>query len=185
MKKSNLILISALIAIVFFSLAFQLTVHSYIKEDKANKVPEVFRSEERKTDSFGSIKTGERLRILLFQDSIQSVTVKANNSIIDSVQTSVDDGELLIKMSKDIRKKDSIVVEISCPEISALRLSGKSYVESNGILSGEQLRLELDGSSSVNLELNYKTVLYNNTSDGDIEIQGDIKNIQITNQPKE
>lgn len=185
MKKSNLILLGALATILIFTLAFQLTVHHYVKEDNKNRASIKRESEERKTLAFKSIKANGPLRIHLSQNNLQKVRVEAPNQILDSIKTSVVKDTLFIETLKNVRERDSVVIEVILPLLSYLQLGDKCHVESKGVISGEELYLELLEHSSAQLQLQFERMLYSNSSDGVVDITGETKNIKIISPKKE
>ncbi|PRX54381.1 GIN domain-containing protein [Flagellimonas meridianipacifica] len=185
MKKSNLILLGALVAIVFFTLAFQLTTHHYAKENNRKKTSAIRLSQDRTSVSFKGIKTNAPLRIILEQDSLHKIQVEAPNYLIDSVKTSVLNDTLLIETPKNVRKRDSVVVNIKLKSLHHLKLDGHSLVVSKKVIVGEELHLALRGHSSAQLQLQFEHMFYSNSSDGTVDISGDIKNIEIVNPQKE
>nr|WP_299343690.1 DUF2807 domain-containing protein [Allomuricauda sp.] len=184
MKKSNLILLGTLAVILIFTLTFQLTVHQYIKEDNKTRASITRETKERKIPSFTGIKALVPLRIQVGQDSLQKVWIEAPNHLIDSVRTSVINDTLLIEASKNVKKRDSIVVKVTLQLLNHLQLGDKCHIKSESIISGEELYLELTRHSSAQLQLRYESVLYSNSSDGVVDIDGEIETIKIINPQK-
>ncbi|MEM9363724.1 MAG: DUF2807 domain-containing protein [Bacteroidota bacterium] len=185
MKKSNLILFGALAAILIFTLVFQLTTHHYMKQEDSKRIIATRVSEERTIVSFKSIKTNGALHVILVQDSLHKVHVEAPNHLIDSVNTAVLQDTLFIKSKKGIKKRDSVVINVSLKSLEFLELDTYSTVTSKDSISGDELNLELKGESEAKLLLNYEHMRYSNTSEGTVDISGDIKTIKIVNVQKE
>ena len=185
MKKSNLILFGALAAILVFTLIFQLTTHHYIKKEDRERTTATRVTEERTVASFKSIKSIGALSIVLVQDSLYKVQVEAPNHLIDSVRTDVVQDTLVIESKKNIKKRDSVVMHITLKSLEHLGLDTYSTIKSKGPISGNELNLELKGQSAAKLLLNYEHMQYSNSSDGTVDISGDIKNIKIVNVQKE
>lgn len=185
MKKSNLILLSALGAVFFFSLAFQLSVHSYVREGDAHKVPIRMVSENRLVSSFNSISIDSRIKVLYQQKETPSLTIEAPNHLIDSINTSVLNEELTIEITKSLKKKDSITIRIDNPELTSLSLGGKAHFKTLGKISGEKLNLMFSDESSADLELSYNLLKHENTSTGIVNINGKINQVDFSNKKKE
>ncbi|WP_420322909.1 GIN domain-containing protein [Flagellimonas sp.] len=179
MKKSNLILLGALGIALFFSLVFQLSVHSNVKKEKANEVPVEIISESRTIPYFEGIKAKNRVKITFRQSTASKVVVNAPNYIIDSVSTTVIDKQLSIEVSKKLRKRDSILIQIDQPALTHLTLNNDAHFETIGSVSGENLHLEFKDESSANLNLSYDFVKYLNNTKGEINLQGEIKKIDL------
>ncbi|WP_435622729.1 GIN domain-containing protein [Flagellimonas sp.] len=185
MKKSNLILFGALGAILIFTLAFQLTTHRYIKEDNRKRATATRVTEERTITPFKGISTMAPIKIVLVQDSLQKIQIEAPSYLIDSVKTYVANDTLSIETPNDIRKRDSVKVHITLKTLEHLQLGSYSIIESKDTIAGNELNLQLKGHSAAQLLLKYEHMNYSNTSDGLVDIAGDIKNIKIVNVQKE
>ena len=185
MKKSNLILFGALAAILIFTLVFQLTTHHYMKKEDRERTTATRVGEERSVASFKSIKSIGALSIVLVQDSLHKVRVEAPNHLIDSVRTNVVQDTLFVESKKNIKKRDSVLIYITLKSLKHLGLDTYSSIESKGSISGNELNLELKGQSTAKLLLNYEHMQYSNSSDGAVDVSGDIKNIKIVNVQKE
>ena len=181
MKKSNLILFGALGAILIFTLAFQLTTHRYIKEEDRKRATATRVTKERTITPFKGISTVAPIKIILVQDSLQEIQVEAPNYLIGSIKTSVKNDTLSIETSNDIRKRDSVKVHVTLKTLEHLQLGSHSVVESKDTIVGNELNLQLKGHSAAQLLLKYERMNYGNTSDGLVDISGDIKNIKIVN----
>lgn len=185
MKKSNLILLSVLGALLFFSLAFQLSVHSHIRNGGANKVPIKMVSEDRSMPSFNSISVDSRVKILFQQRETPNIAIEAPNHLIDSINTSVLNEELVIEVIKKLKKKDSITIRIDNPELTSLKLGSQAHFKTMGKVSGEKLNLIFYDESSADMELSYDFLKHENTSTGIVNIKGKINQIDFNNEKKE
>nr|WP_298999195.1 DUF2807 domain-containing protein [uncultured Allomuricauda sp.] len=84
-----------------------------------------------------------------------------------------------------LEKKDSVVVKVKLRSLHRLKLDEYSVIVSENVISGKELHLELRGHSSAQLQLQFGYMFYSNSSDGTVDISGDIKNIKIVNAQKE
>ncbi len=185
MKKSNLILLGALGTALFFSLVFQVAVHSNIKKGKANEIPVKITSEFRTVSYFDAIKAANRVKIVFNQNDTVKVSVTAPNNIIDSVSTKVVNKKLVINTSNKLKKTDSVLLHIDAPMLTKIDLSDNSHFETSGQISGERLNLEFKDKSSGNLNLSYDFVRYINNTEGTVNLQGEIKKIDFVSNKKQ
>ncbi len=185
MKRSNLILLGALAAIVFFSLIFQLSVHSYVKKTKANQKPVEMISQTREVSNFTKIKAEGPMQVLFEQDMNSALEIKAPNYIVDSVQTKITDQTLEIAVGSKLKKKDSIIVQITNPELQALTLGSKTHFETVGEVSGTHLYLRFNDNSSGNLNLKYDSLKHENYSTGTVILNGKVTSINLTENKEE
>lgn len=179
MKKSSLILWGVLIAILLFSFIFQLSVHSYVKDGKANRKPVQMLTQNRPLAHFTAIKASGRLNILIEQQDSAAIQVNAPNYLIDSIRTVVINDTLDISVVSSLKKKDSIVLNISNPEYHGLHINSEVSIESDGILSGTNLDLSFSDQSSGKLKLSYEHLNYSNTSTGSVHLNGKVNQLNF------
>ncbi|WP_420602143.1 GIN domain-containing protein [Flagellimonas sp.] len=185
MKKSNLILLCALGMAIFFTLVFQLTVHSNVRKGKSNEVAVKTISESRDIPYFEKIVVKNRIKVIFRQNDTSSVLVEAPNYIIDSISTTLINNELVLSVSKKLKKKDSILIQIDNPILTSVKLSNNAHFDTAGKVSGKELHLELKDASSGNLSLDYENMEYINNTEGSIAIQGEIKKIALTSNTEQ
>lgn len=185
MKKSNLILLGALAAIVFFSLIFQLSVHSYVKEGKANQKPVEVISQTREVSTFAEIKAEGPMKILFEQDVNPALEIMAPNYIVDSIRTKMTNQTLDIVVGSKLKKKDSIIVRIANPELRALTVGSNTHFETVGQISGTHLHLQFNENSSGNLDLKYDSLKHENNSTGTVILNGKVTSINLTENKEE
>ncbi|MEM9076084.1 MAG: DUF2807 domain-containing protein [Bacteroidota bacterium] len=185
MKKSNLILFGALAAILIFTLVFQLTTHHYVRQYGKERTTATNVIEQRTLSTFKGITTSAPIKIVLVQDSLQKIQVEAPNYLVDSVKTLVANDTLSIETPDGIGKRDSVKVFVALKTLKHLQLDSYSSIESKDTIVGKELNLQLRGHSTAQLLLKFEHMNFSNTSDGLVDITGDIKNIKIVNIQKE
>ncbi|MEM9649359.1 MAG: DUF2807 domain-containing protein, partial [Bacteroidota bacterium] len=185
MKKSNLILTGALVSLFFFTLLFQLTVHSHVKREKATIKPVEILTQNREVDHFNSITVDGRVTVVFTQNLETSIQLKAPNYFIDSVNTRVQDKGLHISLGKGLKRKDSAVIHVGNSTLASLLLQSKATFLSVGELTGDSLSLEFKDESTADIQLNYNTIQYSNSSSGQINLEGNLTKIKLKEHMKE
>ncbi len=178
-------MLGALAAIVFFSLIFQLSVHSNVKEIKANRKPVEMISQTREAPSFTGLKAVGSIKILFTQNANTVLEINAPDYIADSVQTKVTDQILDISVGSKLKKRDSIIIRITNPELQALTLGSDAHFETVGEVSGTLLHLQFNEESSGNLKLNYDSLKHENNSTGTVILNGKVTAINLTENKEE
>lgn len=179
MKKSNLLLLGALISVFFFSLLFQFAVHRSVKSEKAKLKSTEILEEQRTPGAFTSLKAVGKFTLVFEQSDSPYLKITAPDYVMDSIQTIVDNNRLDIQMLKDIRKKDTVLIHLGTPQLDSLMLTSQVYFKSENTLKGEYLYLELMDACSADLDIDFSEVLYKNLTSGKVNLNGKIKNIQI------
>ncbi|RDY61239.1 GIN domain-containing protein [Flagellimonas nanhaiensis] len=186
MKKSNLILLGGLASIFFFSLIFQLRVHSYVKEEKKNQKTVQIVLDKRDVPHFTSILAEGRMKVVFNQQSEQKLEIHAPNYVLDSISTKVANQILKIKLGKGLKKKDSIILHVSQEQLHGIALKSNVHFETVGQVYGDSISIDINDESSANLNLAFKHVAYGNSSSGEVNLKGEIATIEIkTNQEEE
>lgn len=179
MKKSNLLLVGALISIFIFTLIFQLAVHQNVKEEKATRKPMQMLVQNRKVIDFTSISAAGRVSIHFEQGEKSSLQINAPNYQMDSVITTVTNKILEVRLGSGLRKRDSVVIHIIGVKLDSLVLASDTYFETKGLVSGSQIYCDFRDDSSAKLNLDYDKVIYQNTSTGVVNLKGEVNNIEI------
>ncbi|WP_073176266.1 GIN domain-containing protein [Flagellimonas flava] len=185
MKKSNLILIGALVALFFFTLLFQLTVHSHVKKEKAAIKPVEILTRNRDIDEFSFITADGPVTVVFTQSPTRNLQLKTPNYFMDSISTVVQNNMLSINLGKGLKSKDSVVIRITNSSLAGLLLQSKAVFNSDGELSGDSLSLEFKDESAADIQLNYGTIHYSNSSTGQISLEGNLSQIKLKEHMKE
>ncbi len=181
MKKSNLILVSGLIAVSFFFLAFQSIMHRYMDKTHIVEVAYDFVSEMRNVTGFRKVSVSHGIKVFFKQDSTTQIKVEAPQNLISFIKTEVTNEELVIEKTKRIKVKDSVIVFISSPELNELNMSSTAYFETKGIVSGKDLKLTLSGESIVVLELSYESVQCKASDKSKVKLKGNTDKMDFSN----
>ncbi|MEO1484279.1 MAG: DUF2807 domain-containing protein [Bacteroidota bacterium] len=181
MKRSNLILIGALGAILLFSMAFQLTVNRYAHVIEKRPKTEEWTLDTRNPGAFAKVNSNSDITLVYKKDTTSLLEIKSNGIHLDSIITKVEREELKIDILQELKRKDSIAIVITAPTLNGITLGGKSHFITQDTLTGTQLKLELKEKSAASILLDYKHVAYTNTSSGTVEIKGSLNQININN----
>lgn len=117
-------------------------------------------SQDRTVDPFTAVEAGGAVKLILQQDSVQQVTIVADDNLQEYIKTSVSGGRLQIKTEKDFCDVGPITVYVNAKSFSGVSLSGTVDVSSKGRINTGDFNLELSGNSKVDLDIvaaNFKT----------------------------
>ncbi|MEL6305489.1 MAG: DUF2807 domain-containing protein, partial [Bacteroidota bacterium] len=179
MKRSNLILLGALGAILLFSTAFQLTVNRYAHVIENRPKTDTWNSTTRNVDAFTEVSTDSDITLVYKTGTVSALEIKTNVLFVDSIITKVEQGTLKIDVLKALKRKDSVAIIITNPALLGITLGGECHFMGKDTLAGKHLRLEMKEKSSANIMLNYESVEYTNTSSGVVDIKGTLNQINI------
>jgi hypothetical protein len=161
MKQIYLILLSAL----------SLSMWSCTKERIEGDGPVV--SETRPVNNFSGIDLRVSANVYYKQDTVYKLEVSAQQNILDVMETYVSNGKLVVKFENDVRvhSHDPIVVMVSGPSLSSIRLSGSGNVNAAGKLLPATMDVDISGSGDIFIaELNTAWLDANISGSGNITI---------------
>ncbi|MCU7548968.1 DUF2807 domain-containing protein [Chitinophagaceae bacterium LB-8] len=129
-------------------------------------------TETRNISNFSGIDLRVSGRVNYIQSPDYKVEVSAQQIILGYLETYVSNNKLVIRFDNDVRVRshEDVLVNISAPDLSSLRVSGSGDIMANGNLTPESMDVEISGSGNItitNLETGYLG--------SDISGSGDIK----------
>lgn len=132
-------------------------------------------------EDFDQINVSSSVKVFLTQSTEQKVTINAPQNIIDILSTNVRGSEWKIDFDRCVNTLEPIEIYIELPRLLALEVEGSGDVVSKGTIKSDELELTIDGSGSINLDLNVKELTTDINGSGDINLTGVTKlnNIEI------
>lgn len=121
---------------------------------------------------FTAIKASNGLKVYITQDNTYSITVEADENLLDIIRTEVRGDELHIFSDKNIGKAKSKKVYVSSPEITAITSSSGADVFVENILKADNLELKSSSGSALRLETEADHISCRASSGADMKIKG-------------
>lgn len=110
------------------------------------------RSEEREVAAFDAISASSAMKVRVRYGQPHKVTVRADDNILNKVETDVSDGRLRLRLAHGYNYRNTKVeIEVTTPELSELRLSGAVGGTVTGFEDLDELEIDMDGACSVKL----------------------------------
>ena len=181
MKKSNLVLIIAVVLLAFFFFAFQKIMHDYIDKVDRNKVNLAVKEEVRNISVFRNIYNEEGAYIYFIQDSLTQLKIKAPENLLSFVKVKMSGDTLRIENTKEIRKRDSVRIFIHNPILEGVEMHSGTTFETLKQVSGKDLRLLFRNESYGVLDLSYESVRSKATSGAKVNIKGNSNQVDFSN----
>ncbi|MGD1889543.1 MAG: head GIN domain-containing protein [Cyclobacteriaceae bacterium] len=110
-------------------------------------------TETRFIAPFSAIVITGSVDVYLSQDEEESITIEADENLLDVIATEIEGNTLRIYEKKNIRKAESRKVYVNFQEINSLIAKGATDVYSRSPLQAETLELGISGASDVTLEV--------------------------------
>ncbi|UNY98717.1 DUF2807 domain-containing protein [Zhouia spongiae] len=161
------VLLAAILSLLLSSCQFDINLGSG-KKGNGNVVSE----NRTSTESFTIIDASEGVDVVVIQGKSTSVSVEADENIIDLIQTEIRNNELKIHTSEQIGWAKSKKVFVTLPVITALESSSGADIETDGELNVESIKLDASSGSDIHVTLKANKIEANTSSGADIKIYG-------------
>jgi len=143
MKKAAILLTAIFVSVILGSCIFTGSVEGN------GKVLE----ETRDLGNFNKISVTRGMNVYISQGSNQKVVVKADENLLDVIETTVSDGTLKVSCNRGIRKAESNKVLITIPNLDLVKTTAGSNVFAEDTLNFKVLEIKSTAGSNVKLIL--------------------------------
>ena len=134
---------------------------------------EVITENRTVTDDFKSIEVSNSIDLVVEQSDKVQITVEADDNLINSITTKIENGVLIISCDYDsFFDIESKKVTVKMPSIEALRASSASSVSSSNKLRGQEITVRASSAANIKLDLEYDRVDAKASSAGTIAMNG-------------
>ena len=130
--------------------------------------------------SFSAIELHSPARVYLKQSDNQSVTIKAQQNIIDMLKMEVDGEKWKIRFDRCPKTDKKIEIYINLPKLTEAEIDGSGELISDGVFESDELELNIEGSGSINFELDVKELETEVNGSGDLMLSGKSKLLLIS-----
>jgi len=125
-----------------------------------------------KVEKFDRIKISGPFHVKLKQDSSMSVSITADDNFFRYIKMSSDGSTLTIKTRKNFCGSGEVVVNIGVGMLKRIEGDGPVNYTSDGKLTTGDLRLELNGKSEVDMDLNAANVITETNGLSNVTLRG-------------
>ena len=137
-------------------------------------------SQNLTVDDFTGIHLAINAEVVISQGSRQSVSVDAQQNIIDMLETDVSGGVWTIKTENPIRNHKPIKITITVPELSYAKISGSgNIIGQNAFTASDEFETGISGSGDIQLEIVTEELSAAISGSGDIQLSGEAEEFSI------
>ena len=134
------------------------------------------KKEIREVTGYTGVVSSGSMNVEIAYGNSSSISVEADENLLPYIETSVVDGNLLIKAKKgyNLRSKAKMLVNVSLTKLTAVKLSGSGNISGDGAFtnSGKSV-VEISGSGNIKLAFDKITALHTAVSgSGNIYLKG-------------
>jgi hypothetical protein len=109
--------------------------------------------EERRVSNFAGIRVSAGMNVYISQDSVQKVVVEADENLLEAIETRIEDNNLIITVTENIREAKSKKVLVSVHDLNEISAIAGSIVFIEDAFRSEDLKVSSVAGSSLNLNL--------------------------------
>jgi hypothetical protein len=113
-------------------------------------------------------------------DTAQSVSVTAQQNIIDRLDLHVTNGKLVIDQARCYSQNNRITVDIRVPNLQSVELDAPGSLVGTGTFAGQRMDITHKGAGNITLDLDYDLLVVAQESEGDITVSGQADLHQVT-----
>ncbi|MCD4746553.1 MAG: DUF2807 domain-containing protein [Bacteroidales bacterium] len=135
--------------------------------------------QERQVSSFSAIKVGGAFEVHLTQGNTESLTIEADENLMDIIETKVRNNTLIISTKESIRKSKALNLYISFKDIENLDISGAVEVKGINKMNFKTLSIEGSGASEVELKLTANELELDFSGASEIELSGNASIVEL------
>jgi len=129
-------------------------------------------TQERKVSDFSGIKISCSADVFLKQGSSNAVSVRADENLLDMIETDVRGETLNIDIDGNIRNVEVLEVYVTVSKLQKVVINGSGDIESENAISGMDFEIQINGSGDVELDLDVKNLETRINGSGDVEVSG-------------
>jgi len=157
--------------LAFLIISSTLNAQIFSKKIKGNGT---IKTETRKVSNYDKISVAGSFDVKLIKGMEGSITVKADENLMEYIVTEVKNGNLKIRIKKDfnISTNKTILVTVPFETINAISLAGSGDVYSEDTIDSSDLKLSLAGSGNLNLNVSSKNLSSNIAGSGNMTLNG-------------
>lgn len=132
--------------------------------------------ETRKTGDFDEIKVSRGMNVYISQGEETKVIVKADENLLDVIETRIEGNVLKITSNQNIRRAKSKKVFITTPKITVIKSSSGSNVYSETVIESKRLEISISSGSNMKLNLETKYLSASVSSGSNLKLEGSANN---------
>lgn len=131
-------------------------------------------TEARDEKDFDGIDASISGKVVVLQGTEFKVKVQVEENLLPYLKTEVKSGDLHIYFSHNVRDVDNLVVTVTMPELTSIRLDGSGELEANDVFASQLLNVDVSGSGSVEMgNIKYGKVSLDLSGSGNINLGGE------------
>ncbi|HEK20789.1 MULTISPECIES: head GIN domain-containing protein [unclassified Mucilaginibacter] len=130
------------------------------------------KTETRQTGDFSRLEIKGAYNVLLKQDSSKTLTITADDNLLQYIETSTSGNTLKINSRRSLCTGKAITVTVGVRNIEDIKASGSVEVKSEGRLNVKDISFELKGATKVELDMSATNVRADGKGSTELVLRG-------------
>ncbi|PXX99187.1 DUF2807 domain-containing protein [Marinifilum breve] len=157
------------LTLVALTMVLSSTVNAQFWGTKGNGI---VKKQDREIGSFSAISSGSGIDVYLKQGDKESVTVEADENLLELIVTRIKGDKLVIKTEDPIRRAKKLNVYVTFVNVNEISVSSGSDLESSHLLKFEDLDISVSSGADADLELKADNLTCSVSSGADANLSG-------------
>lgn len=152
--------------------AVSITLFSSCRRFRCIKGTGSVRTETRRMTGFTKVDISGGYKVVLKQDSSESISISIDDNLFKYVETTVEGGTLRVHSRRNICPSGESTLIIGVKNLDKIEASGAVEIRSEGRLITKDLDIDLSGSTKIDMELNAANVRTGASGSSEIYLKG-------------
>ena len=136
--------------------------------------------ENRKTGDFNMIEVSRGINVYISQGEITKVVVKADENLMEIIETRAEGDKLIVTAKQNIRHAKSKKVYVTTPKIKEIKSSSGSNVFSETLIVSKDLELSTSSGSNMTLDVKAENLDASSSSGSNMKLHAESENIETS-----
>jgi len=161
------VIITSIISILMLSCNFSMNLGEGVDGNK-----NVVSVNRNISSEFSSVKLSQGLDLYITQSNDISLSIEADENLLDLIMTEVENDVLRIYTTENIRRAASKKIMLNISDISVIKATSGSDVYSTNTIEVDDLELSTTSGANMKIDVNTQTLNCHSTSGSDIRVSG-------------
>lgn len=129
-------------------------------------------TQDREIGSFSAISASMGLNVYVLQGDKESLSVEADENLMEYIVTQIKGNELILKIDGTIRKATKMNIYVTFVDINEINVSSGADFETRNIINAEKLDVSVSSGADAKMEINAKELSCSVSSGADATLSG-------------
>lgn len=136
-------------------------------------------TEVRNVENFTKIDVSGAVNVFIKQGDAAELTIKADENLMEFIETSVRGGKLSISTKKNLYNYKKLDVYLTVQKLEEVDVSGACDIKGTGTFSSKYCKIEASGASDITLNLDCDAVQVDLSGASDVNLSGAAEVLEI------